>query len=162
MPEGDGPKPPELPEPENNEEFVRGIERELGFDPDAEPVWGYLPPKEKVFTEEADMLEARRLAHDCLFELRIQMSSAVPDREPLNLTPEDIQRAYQEYKQELASLWLEDHAEPFPDFSLTNLLGAAKRQIAWLTEVKQFRETDEFDQPLEIYTRIQNLLEQAL
>jgi hypothetical protein len=52
--------------------------------------------------------------------------------------------------------------EPFPDFTLIHLLEAAKRHIAYLSELKLLHESELFDLALCTFSQLRFVIERAI
>lgn len=163
MPETGGHGPPQLPEPE---EVIQGISRELGLNPQAKPEWGYGPPYEAIFPEEAPTLTGRKGARHCLgrlyyhleWRLRVDEDKGKNKnelREP-SVTPRDLLATYRYARDEIGT------DSDFEDYDLNHVLGAAKRAITWFEELNRYEETSHYDRFLSIYRAIHNLIEQAI
>lgn len=151
MREQSGSTPPELPEPE---EVIQGISQELGLNPNAKPEWGYGPPVEPVFPEEALSLFARRQAHHCLARLHYFLEWRLQGDKP-KVNTQDLLYTYE--------LVREEQVVDFdPDYDLSHVLGAAKRHLAWLNELRQYEETPIYDQRIKVYSAIHDLMEQVV
>jgi hypothetical protein len=146
-----------LPDPKD---IIRRVSKDLGLNPVAKPEWGYKPPVDRLFPEEADTVEARSAAIECAVELRMLLAGTIPGANPQIMGPDDVSQVYEELRDRQETLWPKQ--EPFPDYTLTHVLGAAKRQIVWLTQVKEFRETDDHDGSLKLYRTLQRFIEQIL
>src|ERR1043165_2595432 len=121
---------PELPEPE---EVIQRVSNELCLNPDAKPEWGYGPPVKPLFPEEAPSLFARRQAHHCLSRLHYFLEWRLAGEKP-KVNTYDLMYTYE--------LVREEQVVDFdPDYDLSHVLGAAKRHITWLKELRQSEET---------------------
>ena len=158
MTERGGQPPPELPEPG---EILKAIVEELGLDPDRKPtLFEEKYPQKKLFEEEAPTPDSRYLAGACLDEIYNIVLRHTPPGAPILLSRGDVRWLYREFKQIVEGAW--DLPEPFPDFNMTHLLGAAKRQLAHLSELKRFHESDLFDPAIRTYSHIGFVIERAL
>ncbi len=161
MPERGGHGPPQLPEPE---EIIQGVARELGLNPEAKPEWGYGPPYEVMYPEEASTLAGRKGARHCLgrlyyyleWQLRVDEGKDKSQIEEPSVTSRDLLTAYKGVREEI------DADSDFNDYDLTNVLGAAKRAIAWFEELNRYEETRQYDRFLYVYRAIRDLTEQAV
>lgn len=153
MQEKGGPTPPELPEPD---EIIQVIASELGLDAQKKPILFEESPEEQLFPEEAPTFDGRYIAGACLEEIYNLSLRHTPPGRPLLLSPGDVRWLHREFRQIVEQAWetLADLDEPFPNFTLTHLLGATKRQITHLAELKRFHETDTFDPALRTYSQI--------
>lgn len=160
MPEtGDFPLP-ELPEPK---EIIEGIARELGLDPRKKPVLDEKYPQERLFPEEAPTPNGRYIAGACLEQIyNLTLKYTPPGALPF-LSPRDVRWLYSHFRQIITEAWgVSNLPEPVPDFSLTHLLGAARRQVSLLAELKRFHESDAFDPALRAYRTIRHVVERAV
>jgi hypothetical protein len=165
MPERGGYGPPQLPEPE---EVIEGVSRELGLNPEAKPEWGYGPPFEAMFQEEAPTLSGRKGARHCLgrlyyyLEWRLRVDEGKGDGkdqsriEVASVTFSDLLTTYESIREEIGMV------SDFNDYDLTHVLGAAKRAIAWFEELNRYEETRHYDRFLFVYRAIRDLAEQAI
>src|ERR1041385_1325082 len=144
MQEQGGAQPPELPEPKA---LIQDLVRELGLDAKKKPVLFQGPPEEQLFPEEAPTFDGRYVAGDLLEQIYNIVVRHTPPGAPILLSKGDVRWLHREFHQIVEQAWEEspDLAEPCPDFTLTHLLGAAKREIAHLSELKRYHETDTFD-----------------
>jgi hypothetical protein len=128
---------------------MRELEQSLGLNPDTEPVWGYEEPDKQLFPEEAPTSEQRKLAADCLGQLfyLVEENKAPGLRRPA-LQPGELVAATEQYRTEAQEQWAS--SVPFPNFNIEHLLGAIKRQMAWVKEVREFEETQAYDGALQI------------
>src|SRR5690348_12840255 len=132
---GDDPSP---------QDIVRALELDLGWNPDAEPTWGYEDPTTQLFPEEAPTVEQRKLAIDGLGQLFYVVEER---REPgvrrPGLSPQEIITEIEQYLRQRQAEW--KSAVPFPAITVSHVLGATRRQIAWVKELREFEETDGFN-----------------
>jgi hypothetical protein len=143
------------------QDIVRKLEQSLGFNPDAEPTWGYEEPDKQLFPEEAPTVEERKLALDCLGQLfYVVEERREPGMRRPGVSPQEMIAEIEQYLLQAQAEY--KSAAPFPALTITHLLGATRRQIAWVKELKEFEETDDFNTALSVYRSIRNLLEQAL
>src|SRR5690348_10944643 len=111
---GDDPSP---------QDIVRALEHSLGWNPDAEPTWGYEDPHPPLFPEEAPTLEQRKLAIDCLGQLfYVVEENKAPGMRRLALTPQELTGEIERYLRLAQAEWPDD--APFPSLTLSHLLGA--------------------------------------
>jgi hypothetical protein len=146
-----------LPEPE---EIIRGITAELGLDRKKKPKLFEGPPVERLFPEEAPTFDGRYVAGACLEEIYNIVLRHTPPGAPILLSRGDIRWLHREFKKITQDAW--DLPEPYPDFTLTHLLGAAKREISHLSELKRFHESDTFDPALRTYGHLHFVIERAI
>jgi hypothetical protein len=156
----------ELPEPES-EGIIEGIAKELGLDAKKKPSLFEGLPEERLFPEEAPTLDGRFIAGRCLeaiYDLVLRHTPSGSSLDvPILLSKGDVRWFHQEFGQAVRLTWQSAiPSEPPPDFTLTHLLGATKRQIGHLLELKRFHETEAFDPALSIYSRIGFVIEQAI
>lgn len=164
MRERGGPTPPELPEPQD---IIKGISRELGLNPQKKPSLWEDYPVERLFPEEAPTADGRYLSGICLEEIYdLGFRHTLPGKPPGSqslLSPRDVRLVYRQYHRLVEDAWqASDMPDPFPDFTLTHLLGATKRQIAHLEELKRFHETDTFGPALRTYGQIGFIIERTI
>lgn len=141
-------------------ELIHDVEKQLGLERGAPPSWGY-ESEQRVFPEEAPTKEQRRFAGWCLrnlsyfvegYELAVRRGKAPP------LAPAHVEAFYYQEREELQYRW----GDTFSDFCLTHVLGSAKRQVAWLEELKAFEETPSYDRMLQRLRPTLKLLEQTV
>ncbi|MFL5627376.1 MAG: hypothetical protein ACJ788_17510 [Ktedonobacteraceae bacterium] len=144
------------------EDIVRNIEHSLGLNPNAEPTWGYAEPEKRLFPEEAPTLPQRKIAEACLAELYYLVDDAdsAPGFRRPPLRPFELIEAVEQFRAMAQELW--GGPGPFPEIALPYLLGATKRQIIWVKELKEFEETERYNGALAVYRTIRRLLEQTL
>jgi hypothetical protein len=160
MAERTGAQPPELPEPHD---LLRGIAEELGLDPRRVPKLWEKYPETRLFPEEAPTADGRYLAGACLEEIYNLSLRHTPPGAPLLLAPGDVRWIHRQFEQIVEDAWqASDLPAPFPGFTLTHLLGATKRQLAHLSELKHFHETDTFDPTLRTYQTIAFVVERTI
>lgn len=161
MREHGGAQPPELPEPN---ELIRDLARELGLDAKKKPALFEGLPEEQLFPEEAPTFDGRYVAGSLLEQIYNIVVRHTPPGASLLLSASDIRWLYREYHQIVEQAWEESPnlAEPLPNFTLIHLLGAAKREIAHLSELKRFHESDVFDPALRTYSQIAFVTERAI
>jgi hypothetical protein len=157
MQEQTGGGTPELPKPD---EIIRGIARELGLDTGKKPTLIERLPEEQLFPEEAPTTDGRYIADACLEQIYNIVLRHTPPGAPILLSKGDVRWLHGEFKQIVEGSW--DLPEPCPDFTLTHLLGAAKRQIAHLSELKRFHESEVYDPALRTYSQIAFVTERAI
>ena len=159
MPESGRFELPDLPEPDD---LISGVARHLNINPDTRPTWGDQEPIDQLYQEEAPTIGGRILAHKCINELYclVDMTEKPPEWRCDPIPTELVQETLDSHLAWAQEQW--DQAEPFPSLTLTHLLGAAKRQIAWLKELRHFEETEHFDGTLGVYRSIRTLIERAL
>ncbi len=146
----------ELPEPE---EIIERVAGKLGLDPHKRPEGLRAYPDEAIYPEEAPTADGRYIARSCLKEIcRITLDYVSPDRQIL-LSPGDVRWLYCEFRQSVEEAW--DFPEPFPEFTLGHLAGAAKRQIAELQELARFEETPRYRGPITFLGYVQEMIECA-
>lgn len=143
-----------LPGPE---EVFRGIERELGIPINQEPDWNYAPTKEQLFVGEAPTYTQRELAANVLHNFYF-FQSRPPGEEPASV--EDLLETFNHVREAYQEDW--NDPDPFPDITLEHVLGATRRQIAWLEEQRAFEECNSYDRSIQEYYSIHSLVEQAL
>lgn len=149
-----------LPEPE---EIIQSIAKQLGVDAKKKPTLFEGLPEERLFPEEAPTFDGRYIAGACLEEIYNISLRHTPPGAPILLSRGDVRWLYRNYRQTAEEAW--QHTiplEPFPDFTLTHLLGATKRQIAHLSELKRFHESYVFDPALHTYKHIGFVIERAI
>lgn len=167
MPERDGSQPPVTPEPDD---IITGLAAELGLNLRKRPAWKEEYPETLLFGEEAPTPYGRYLAGACLEEIynlslrhTLPGASPGPHGPPSLLSPRDVRLLYRQYHQLVEEAWeASDLPTPFPNFTVTHLLGATKRQIAHLEELKRFHESDIFDPALHTYQTISFVVERAI
>lgn len=141
-------------------ELIRAVESHLGLEQNGQPVWGY-EVDQRIFPEEAPTREQRKFAGWCLRNLSCFVNGyelACKRGEVAPLSPQHVQAFYYQEREELRYRW----GNRFHDFSLTHVLGSAKRHIAWLKELKVFEETSFYDRMLDRLYPTHALLEQAV
>lgn len=149
----------ELPEPE---EIIQRVADTLGLDPQKSPDGLKAYPDERIYPEEAPTADGRYIARSCLKEIcRITLDHASPDQQLL-LSPGDVRWLYREFRQIVEEAWEWVLPEPFPDFTLGHLVGAAKRQIAELQELARFEETLRYRGPIAFLGYVYGVIEQAV
>jgi hypothetical protein len=154
MQEQGGEGPPELPEAGS---IIEGLAKEFGIEPRSEPQWGYSPPVEQMFHDEADTLFTRRQAIHCLGRLYYYLDGhlgAQSDNQA-HITPHDLISTYESIRQE-------QRLDFEPDYELPHVLGAAKRHIRWLKERRVYDETLDHDHELAIHQGIHDVLEEIV
>ena len=157
MPDREG---ADLPEPD---EIIQGIARELGLDAKKKPSLFEGLPEEQLFPEEAPTFEGRYVARACLEQIYNLVLRHTPPGAPVTLSKGDVRWLHQEFRQAIQWVWRDTFPlEPLPDFTLTHLLGATKRQIAHYSELKDFHESDVFDPALRTYDAIIYMVERAI
>ncbi len=159
MPEKQGGSTP-LPEPY---ELIGGIASDIGLDTQKKPALFEQPPTEQWFTEEAPTFDGRYIAGECLEQIYNLALRHTPPGAPIRLSKGDVQWFHQEFRQAAWIAWQNTvPSDPFPDFTLTHLLGATKRQIAHYSELKRFHENEVFDPAIRTYDAIAHVLERAI
>jgi|GEM_PF-3673557 len=156
MPERTGGNAP-LPEPD---EIIEGLSRDLGIDTQRRPNLFEEPPTERLFPEEAPTFDGRYIAGECLEQIYNIVLRHTPPGAPILLSKGDVRWLHENFREIVREAW--DLPEPFPDFTLTHLLGAAKRQIAHLSELKHFHESEVFDPALRTYGHLGFVIERAI
>ncbi len=146
-----------LPEPD---EIIRRIAAELGLDQNKKPKLFEGPPEQRFFPEEAPTFDGRYIAGACLEEIYNIVLRHTPPGAPILLSKGDVRWLYAEFKKITQEAW--DLSEPYPNFTLTHLLGAAKREIAHLSELKSFHESDVFDPALRTYGYLHHVIARAI
>jgi hypothetical protein len=146
-----------LPEPED---IIEGISRELGLDPQKKPELFEGLPEEQLFPEEAPTVDGRYIAGACLEQIYNIILRHTPPGAPILLSKGDVRWLHREFKKNVEEAW--DLPDPFPDFTLTHLYGAAQRQIANLEELKRFHESAVFDPALRTYGHIAFVIKHAI
>jgi hypothetical protein len=157
MSERGGSEPPDLPDPN---QVVGRIAAELGLNLKKRPRLFEGPPIKRLFPEEAPTFDGRYIAGACLEEIYNIVVRRTPPGAPIPLSKGDISWLHREFKEITQEAW--DLPEPYPDFNLTHLLGAAKREIAHLSELKRFHESDVFDPTLHTYEQLHFIIEGAI
>lgn len=158
MQEKGGFEPPHLPEPD---EIIKAVAKELGLNPHKKPrLLEEKYPEEQMFPDEAPTGDGRYIAGACLEEIYNIVLRHTPPGAPLLLSRGDVRWIHREYRAITEKAW--DLPEPFPDFTLTHLLGATKRQMAHLSELKYYHESDVFDPALRTYSQIGFVIERAI
>lgn len=152
----------ELPEPDD---VIQRVALDLNINLEAQPTWGDSEPAEKLYPEEASTIGGRILVRECVSELYglVDISEKPPEwrREPIQI--ELVQEIVEGHLTWAKKQWADrESPEPFPTITLSNLLGATKRQIAWLKELQAFEETGHFDGVIGVYRSIRTLIERAL
>jgi hypothetical protein len=151
---------PRLPEPH---EIIEGIAKELGLDPQKKPLLEEKYPTKQLFSEEAPTADSRYIANACLEQIYTLSLGHTPPGRPLLLSPGDVRWLYREFRQSVEQAWeVQNFPEPIPEFTLTHLFGASKRQIAHLNELKRFHETAVFDPAIEVFQIIGHVVERAI
>jgi hypothetical protein len=138
-------------------QIIHSIERSLGLDPESEPTWGY-DLSQAFFPEEAPTPRQRKFAGWCLRNLSFFVAGyevAAKRGQIPSLTPSHVQAFCYQEKEELRNRW----GEAFADFTILQVLGSAKRHIAWLQELKSYEETPSHDQMLKRLQQTHRLLE---
>lgn len=160
MGEHGGTQPSELPEPHD---LLRGIAAELGLNPQRKPKLWETYPETRFFPEEAPTADGRYLAGACLEEIyNLSLRHTRPGASLL-LTPRDVRWVHRQFERIVEDAWAaSDLPEPFPGFTLTHILGATRRQLAHLSELKHFHESDTFDPALRTYRTIGFVVERAI
>lgn len=143
-----------------SEEVVRGLAKQIGIDLHRRPTLFAELPEEQLFPEEAPTLDGRYIAGACLEEIYNIVLRHTPPGAPILLSKGDIRWLHAEFKKITQEAW--DLPEPYPDFTLTHLLGAAKREIAHISELKHFHESDVFDPALRTYSELHFVIERAV
>src|SRR5205823_13028345 len=138
----------ELSSPEPDD-IVKGIAKQLGLDPHKKPSLFEKYPQSQLFPEEAPTADGRYIAGTLLDQIYNIVLRHTPPGAPILLSKGDVRWLHREFKQLVEGAW--DLPEPCPDFTLTHLLGATKRQIAHITELKRFHESQVFDPALRTY-----------
>jgi hypothetical protein len=157
MPEREG---ADLPEPQ---EIIHDIVRELGLDAKKKPPLFEEPPEEQLFPEEAPTFEGRYVAGACLEQIYNLLLRHTPLGAPIMLSKGDVRWFRQEFRQAVHQVWHDTFpSEPLPEFTLTHLLGATKRQIAHYSELKHYYESDVFDPAIGTYGAIAYVVERAI
>jgi hypothetical protein len=146
-----------LPEPD---EIIGKIAEELGLNPRKRPPLFEGLPEEQLFPEEAPTFDGRYIAGECLEQIYNIVLRHTPPGAPILLSMGDVRWLYENFRQIVQEAW--DLPEPFPDFTLTHLLGATKRQIAHFYELKRFHESDVFNPALRTYGVIAYVVERAV
>jgi hypothetical protein len=157
MREQGGSRPPELPEPDD---IIERIAKELSLDPQKKPALFEGLPEEQLFPEEAPTFDGRYIAGACLEQIYSLVLKYTPPNAPILLSRGDVRWLHREFLKGVKEAW--DLPEPVPDFTLTHLLGATKRQIAHLSELKRFHESEVFDPALRTYSQIAFVTERAI
>jgi hypothetical protein len=157
-----------LPEPEDVKDIVAVLAGELGLDLKKKPPFEEQYPQEQLFPEEAPSADGRHITGLCLEYVYKSIVSNMPPelllQAPLTLTSRYMRYLHQELRRNAEQAWKAstNPTEPFPDFTLTHLLGATKRQMAHLTELKRFHESDVYDPALRVYNTIGFAIERAI
>jgi hypothetical protein len=141
---------------------VASIERWLGLSANIEPAWGYLETIDQLFPEEAPTVEGRVFANQCLTEIiaLVDISEKLPELRRDPVTVEQLQETVDDYL-----TWAKEQREglePFPTITLEHLLGAVKRQIALLRQLRDFEETEHFNGALGVCRSVRALIERAI
>lgn len=150
--------------PEPNQ-IIRDIAKELGLDVRKKPTLFEGLPEEQLFPEEALTFDGRYIAGACVEQIYNIVLRHTPPGAPMLplLSKADVRFLYREYRQSVEEAWATMiPSEPFPLFTLTHLLGATKRQVAHLWELKHFHESDVFDPALQTYNHIGFVIERAI
>lgn len=157
MPEKESADLPEL------QEVIHDIVRELGLDVKKKPPLFEEPPEEQLFPEEAPTFEGRYIAGACLEQIYNLVLRHTPPGAPIMLSKGDVRWLRQEFRQAVQQVWHDTFpSEPLPEFTLTHLLGATKRQIAHYSELKHYHESDVFGPALYTYDAIAHVVERAV
>jgi hypothetical protein len=125
-------------------------------DLDSEPTWGYSPPTESRFREEAPTVSQRSLALSCCLHILSQLDRSNQDL----LRIDELEEICTVFVNRLKESW--DPQEPPPFLTYRHLLGATKRYTAWLEELKVFQATQDFDKTITRGQEIQHLIEQVV
>ncbi len=164
MAERGGQQSPGIPEPD---EIIKAISEELGLDPKKKPAWREEYPEQPFFPEEAPTPDGRYMAGACVEEIyNLTLRNTQPGRRSgaqSLIAPRDVRLVHRQFRQIVEDAWqASDLEEPFPDFTLTHLLGAAKRQIAHLLDQKCYHESEMFDPALGTFQTIAFVVERAI
>lgn len=143
-----------------DKDLIADIEQHMGLAHGTVPTWGY-DLNQRIFSEEAPTRGQRRFAGWCLRNLSFFVSGydlAVRQGQALPLSPSHVQAFFYLEREEMRYRW----GDQFHPFELGHVLGAAKRNIRWLEELKRFEETPCYDRMLERLRPTLTLLEQAV
>jgi hypothetical protein len=149
-----------LPDPQD---ILQGAARELGLDEGKKPSLFEGLPEEQVSPEEAPIFDGRYIAGACLEQIYNIVLRHTPPGAPILLSRGDVRWLHCESKSTVRKAWAQEKLpEPYPDFSMMHLVGDARRQIAHLSELKRFHETDVFDGALYVCEHVGYVIERAL
>lgn len=110
---------------------------------------------------EAPTQEQRTYALECMNWILSEMATRSQLRSLP--TPEEIKKLYKEYFDNVKAAWEEERKEPFPDFTLTHVLGATKRMFSTCREIREAEGGEDYlVEPLEILYNYQTLLEKTI
>lgn len=145
------------------EEFIAGT----GLSCVAFPTWGYGEPIDQIFPEEAPTIEQRTMLRSCVSGLATFVEGGEPRPNigvlGYEVTAADVIEGFENHREDARQTWQIQHPEePFPDFTLTHLIGATKRQIAWFKDLSRFEEIGNYDRAFRSYEKLKVLLEEAI
>lgn len=143
-----------MPERPRDSRVIRDVQQFLGLTPGTEPIWEFQLVDEQVFPEEAPTRQQRERATTCLNHLAFLLQ-----QDETCLNPQILTEVYERYRELIADIQANEHPA---NFTLTHLLGAARKHVAWFQEVKLFEETDFYDADIQVYGAIRTVLEQVL
>jgi hypothetical protein len=147
----------ELPEAKG---IIETIANELGIDAKKKPSLFEGLPEEQLFPEEAPTFVGRYIAGACLEQIYNIILRHTPPGAPVLLSKGDLRWFYENFRENVREAW--NLPEPVPDFTLTHLLGATKRQITQLSELKHYHESAAFDLALRTYGTIAYVIGRAI